>query len=98
MNYPGETPILDASHNYPPGRSTGAVVVKNSAYIELNGLIVQNVLPRPVEGGELYTTDFIISDNEHVTLKNCIARYGGGVGFWISSNDTVVTCIAGYFL
>ncbi len=89
INYPNEVPILDCSKNRPDSRSCGAVYVKKTAYVELHGLTVQNVTSWPNSTGELYTQDFIISDNLSVTLKNCTARRGGGVGFWVSNNDTV---------
>jgi hypothetical protein len=87
--YPGETPILDASKNVPPGVATVGVEITNSAYIELNGLIVQNVYSVPKGGVEVFTQDFVITDMVNVTLKNCVGRYGGGVGFSITRNDTV---------
>lgn len=88
MNYPGETPILDASGTT---NFEESFEVWHTSYVLIKGLVFQGKKQKTVNQ---IIRQAVFYENGTIKLENCVSRNSGGYGFTINAWDTlyVVNC------
>lgn len=88
--YPGETPVLDCRYIHPVGSTNNGMLIDDAQYVVFKGLTIRNVYSWYInETTEMYASGIILQDCGTVTLDNMTVHDVGGVGFWLTSTDTL---------
>jgi hypothetical protein len=85
FNYPGETPIMDASNVTNPQNNLNFGIDASPNYVHVKGLTLRNVIQTSA-AVEVHAWNM---GGTHSIYENCTIYNSGGAGVWVSGGDDI---------